>query len=87
MLVFPIQYLTSIIQHCSITIQHSYFKSQYSASQDCALTLCSCAKDARLFEKRAELERERESGGACTHSDWLVLTEPPFPDQARLTFV
>ena len=60
MLVFPIQYLTSIIQHCSITIQHSYFKSQYSTSQDCALTLCSCAKDARLFEKRAELGRERE---------------------------
>ena len=84
MLVFPIQYLTSIIQHCSITIQHSYFKSQYSTSQDCALTLCSCAKDARLFEKRAELGRER---GACTHSDWLVLTEPPCPDQARLTFV
>lgn len=87
MLVFPIQYLTSVIQHCSITIQHSYFKSQYSTSQDCALTLCSFAKDARLFEKRAELGREREGGGASTHSDWLVLTEPPFPDQARLTFV
>ena len=87
MLVFPIQYLTSVIQHCSITIQHSYFKSQYSTSQDCALTLCSCAKDARLFEKLAELGREREGGGDCTHSDWLVLTEPPFPDQARLTFV
>lgn len=87
MLVFPIQYLTSIIQNFSITIQHSYFKSQYSTSQDCALTLCSCAKDARLCEKREELGREREGGGACTHSDWLVLTEPPFPDRARPTFV
>ena len=32
MLVFSIQYLTSIIQHCALTIQHPYFKMQYSTS-------------------------------------------------------
>ena len=41
MLALPIQYLTSIIQHCTFTIQHSCLKIQYSTSliQHCALTV------------------------------------------------
>ena len=41
MLALPFQYLTSIIQHCTFTIQHSCLKIQYSTSliQHCALTI------------------------------------------------
>lgn len=46
-----------------------------------------CERRAVIRKTRGAGEREREGGGASTHSDWLVLTEPPFPDQARLTFV
>ena len=41
MLALPIQYLTSIIQHYTFTIQHSCLKIQYSTSliQHCPLTI------------------------------------------------